>query len=67
MHETSGQLTSGRVIAQQCTGMQSLHARMNFLVEGRTVLGVGSNSMIKLSVPLFLDTFLGMNFDSSHQ
>jgi hypothetical protein len=31
MHEASGQQTSGRVIAQQCTGMQSIHARTIFL------------------------------------
>jgi hypothetical protein len=32
-HEASGQQTSGRVIAQQCTGMQSAHATTVFLVK----------------------------------
>ncbi len=33
MHEASGQQTSGRVIAQQCTGMQSAHATTVYLVK----------------------------------
>jgi hypothetical protein len=43
MHETSGQQTSGRVIAQQCTGMQSVHARTVFLVKEGYSIGMAAN------------------------
>ena len=43
MHETSGQQTSGRVIAQQCTGMQSVHARTVFLVKEGYSIGMEAN------------------------
>ena len=42
-HEASGQQTSGRVIAQQCTGMQSVHARTVFLVKEGYSIGMEAN------------------------
>ncbi len=68
MHETSGQQTSGRVIAQQCTGMQSVHARIVFLVKEGYSIGMAAtlqdhhpynlSSLIHLTLQQYFSTIM---------